>query len=92
MMSEVFIIDGEEVETPWEFDTVCETEQVDIGEPFKGNGYCKVKGMLDGLILHARYRWPICFRVDGNALKDCEYLEFKINSRGTVEVRKEKKG
>ena len=88
-MSEVFVIDGEEAEAPWEFDTVNEVENFDIGESL--HGHYGVKGMPHGLIARARYRWPIYFRVDGNALKDCEYFEFKINSRGTVEVRKEKK-
>ena len=90
-MSGVFVIDGEEPgEAPWEFDTVSDVEQFDMGESLHGHiGVKTPEG--DTLIARAKYRWPIWLRVDKDFFKDCESLAFRINSRGIVEVRKRNK-
>ena len=84
----LFVIDGEEpAETPWEFDTVSEAADFDMGETLRGHiGVKTPEG--DTLIARAKYRWPIWLRIDKAFFKDCESLEFRINSRGIVEVRK----
>lgn len=86
----LFVIDGEESgDTPWEFDTVNEMEPLDLGKP-KGWGYKYLNKTPYGLIARAKYRWPIWVGIDGNSLKNDERMTIKVNSRGVLEVWKEK--
>jgi hypothetical protein len=77
-------------EAHWTFNTVIEVTDFDMGAALciPCGGKCP-----DGWtpIVHAKYHWPIYFRVDKNTFIDCESLAFNINSRGVVKVWKKSK-